>query len=295
MRTLRLDTVMRQVNAVFPALCLVLCITMPGAALAADKTHTNSIGMEFALISAGSFVMGADPNFVKAFRKEASMPENSTPDYDWDLEFSLETPAHKATISRPFYLGKYTVTQDQWETVMGSNPSVVKGRNNPVENVSWLDAQEFIKRLNAKEEHTRYRLPTEAEWEYAAKAGTSTAYFFGNAKNLPEYTKKLSEYAWLSGNSEGTTHPVGQKRPNAWGLYDVYGNVDEWVQDWYGETYYADSPETDPMGPPDGEERVNRGGNWGSLTMECRSGYRISNPPDTRSYTLGVRLALSLE
>jgi formylglycine-generating enzyme required for sulfatase activity len=145
-------------------MCLsLLSLSLSGGVLdaqAADKTFTNSIGMEFVLISAGLFVMGADKNFEDA---------------DDD-----ETPRHQVRISKPFYLGKYEVTQEQWSTVMENNPSQFKGRNNPVEQVSWNDAQEFIKHLNRKEGHKRYRLPTEAEWEYAARAGTTTTYSFGD-------------------------------------------------------------------------------------------------------------------
>ena len=172
---------------------------------------------------------------------------------------------------------------------MGSNPSEFKGRNNPVEMVSWDDAQEFIKRLNAKEGHKRYRLPTEAEWEYAARAGTTTAYSFGDNK------KELSRYAWYGENSGDSTKPVGQKQPNPWGLYDVHGNVFEWVQDWYGEKYYANSPGTDPKGPSSSSGRVGRGGGWGSFAESCRSACRYFNSPDYRNICIGFRLALSPE
>jgi formylglycine-generating enzyme required for sulfatase activity len=264
------------------AFVLLLFIAMPGAALAADKTHTNSIGMEFALIPAGSFIMGDEPGpdmegFIIAEIHATKITERYK-----------TTPLHNVTISRPFYLGKYQVTQTQWEAVMGNNPSKFKGRNNPVENVSWHDAQEFIKRLNVREGHTRYRLPTEAEWEYAARAGTSTTYSFGNDK------KALSGYAWCD-DSEVTPHPVGQKQPNAWGLYDVHGNVWEWVQDWHGENYYASSPATDPGGPSSGQYRMLRGGSWYDHPEFCRSGFRKYNSPDARYDFIGFRLALSPE
>jgi formylglycine-generating enzyme required for sulfatase activity len=197
------------------------------------KTHTVRLGnmdLEMVLIPAGSFRMGSA-------------------DGDED-----EAPAHKVTINRPFYLGKYEVTQAQWEAVMGSNPSGFKGETNPVENVSWDDVQEFIKRLNEKEGTTGYRLPTEAEWEYAARAGTDTHYFFGNDEG------ELSKYAWYEDNSGEETHPAGQMQPNPWGLYDIYGNAWEWVEDWYEEGYYAESPGTDPKGQSSGSYRVLRGG-----------------------------------
>ncbi|MCL1915468.1 MAG: formylglycine-generating enzyme family protein [Desulfovibrionaceae bacterium] len=249
---------------------LLFCGFQSGAAQGRDKTFTNSIGMEFVLIPSGSFMMGRDPAFEEG---------NDS-----------ELPQHKVNISKPFYLGKYQVTQTQWEAVMGSNPSKFKGRNNPVEQVSWDDAQAFIKRLNAKEGHSRYRLPTEAEWEYAARAGTSSAYTFGDDKH------DLSGYAWYDGNSGDTTRPVGQEQSNGWGLYDVHGNIWEWVQDWHGKKYYANSPETDPKGPSSREYRVFLGGSWYDVAFEyCRSASRGYDSPDIRDFLIGFRLALSPE
>jgi formylglycine-generating enzyme required for sulfatase activity len=238
--------------------------TLP--AHAADKTYTNSIGMEFVLIPAGSFTMGADQNFEEA-------------NYD-------ETPQHRVTISKPFYLGKYEVTIGEWVAVMGNNPSKFKGQSNPVEQVSWDDAQVFIHRLNQKEGHNRYRLPTEAEWDYAARAGSTGAYCFGNDAG------QLEMYAWYDDNS-WETHPVGQKQPNAWSLYDMHGNVFEWVQDWYSDTYYRSSPSSDPAGPSSGSARVNRGGGWDDNAGDCRSAYRDRSSPAYRNVYLGFRLALS--
>jgi formylglycine-generating enzyme required for sulfatase activity len=169
-----------------------------------EKTWRNSIGIDFVLIAAGEFLMGSESG-------------------DSD-----EKPVHRVRISKNFYLGKYEVTQAQWHAVMGDNPSRFKGDTLPVEQVSWEDAQKFIERLNAQEGGTKYRLPTEVEWEYAARAGTTTAYSFG------DNPRPLGEYAWFSENFGNTTHPVGQKQPNPWGLYDMHGNVWEWVQDWYG-------------------------------------------------------------
>ncbi|MDR1243237.1 MAG: formylglycine-generating enzyme family protein [Deltaproteobacteria bacterium] len=257
---------------------LPFCITMftavfvaAGFAFAAEKTHTNSIGMEFVLIPAGSFTMGSD----------------KSKDEDADDD---ETPQHRVTISKPFYLGKYEVTQAQWEAVIGNNPSELKdGPNHPVDNVSWDDVQEFIARLNEKEGHNRYRLPTEAEWEYAARAGSASVYSFGNDAG------QLGKYAWYSGNSEGTTHPVGALEPNAWGLYDMHGNLKEWVQDWYGKQYYATSPSTDPRGPSSGSDRVLRGGSWLWGAYSCRSADRDDYSPVPHSHIIGFRLALSIE
>ena len=233
-----------------------------------EKSFINSVGMEFVFIPAGSFMMGAD---------------------DPDFPFPDGVPQHKVIISKSFYLGKYEVTQAQWETVMGDNPSAFQDPNNPVEMVGWDDAYEFIRHLNAHEGHSRYRLPTEAEWEYAARAGTDASYFFGYVE------KKLSGYAWYQGNSAQMTHPVGQKQPNAWGLHDVYGNVWEWVQDWHGADYYTYSPEIDPTGPLTEKYRAYRGGSWDSNAQICQSALRGYGSPDYREGHLGFRLALSLE
>lgn len=163
------------------------------------KTFTNSIGMEFILIPAGSFQMGE------------------------------ESEAHNVKIEKEFYLGKYEVTQKQYQAIMGNNPSYFKGENRPVEKVSWNDAQEFIKKLNEKDGGTKkYRLPTEAEWEYAAKAGSSIKWSFGDDKN------ELENYAWYNKNSGNETHEVGQKKPNGFGLFDMHGNVWEWTCSDYG-------------------------------------------------------------
>jgi formylglycine-generating enzyme required for sulfatase activity len=194
-----------------------------------------------------------------------------------------ERPVHTVRISQPFYLGIHAVTQGQWEAAMGNNPSRFTGDpNRPVERVSWEDVQEFIGRLNAREGHTLYRLPTEAEWEYAARAGSTTAYCFGDDSH------RLGEYAWYSENAGRQTHPVGTLQPNAWGLYDMHGNVWEWVQDWYGK--YAAEPVTDPQGPALGSARVYRGGSWSYGAGYCRSAYRRHDAPGYRYGGLGFRL-----
>jgi formylglycine-generating enzyme required for sulfatase activity len=226
------------------------------------KTQTNSIGMEFVLIPTGSFMMGSDL-----------------------YADSNETPQHRVTISQSFYLGKYEVTQAQWEAVMGNNPSEFKGQSNPVENVSWNDAQTFIERLNRKEGTKKYRLPTEAEWEYAARAGTTTLFSFGDDVD------SLGQYAWYA---TIMSLPVGGKLPNPWGLYDMHGNVWEWVQDWYDESYYAKSPASDPRGPAVGSNRVLRGGGFASDSAEpLRSAKRGSYSPEIRSVVSGFRIAFS--
>ena len=222
-----------------------------------DKTVTNTIDMKFALIPKGEFMMGSE-------------------EYDW------EKPVHTVTISKPFYLSVYQLTQREWETVMGNNPSDFKGDNQPVENVSWDDVQEFIKKLNEKENTHKYRLPSEAEWEYAVRARTTTRYSFGDGDS------KLDEYAWYSENSD-KTHPVGKKKANQWGLYDMHGNVWEWVQDeWHGN---YDSAPTDGSAWEDGvsADRVLRGGGWVADAGDCRSADRDFGPGN-RSRFLGFRL-----
>jgi formylglycine-generating enzyme required for sulfatase activity len=209
---------------------------------------------KFVRIAAGEFMMG------------------STDDED------DQKPVHRVRISRDFEMGKYEVTQAQWEAVMGSNPSYFKGAERPVETVSWNDAQAFISKLNQSDSKYQYRLPTEAEWEYAVRAGSKSD------------AGDLDAMAWYFRNSDSKTHPVGQKQANAWGLCDMRGNVWEWVQDWYDSGYYAQSPPVDPRGPSSGSNRVYRGGSWSGLPGYCRSAFRFDGSPVTRYNDLGFRL-----
>jgi len=183
------------------------------------------------------------------------------------------------------------VTQAQWQAVMGDNPSRFKGDTLPVEQVSWKDVQKFTQFLNAREGDTKYRLPTEAEWEYAARAGTTTAYSFGDDP------RQLGEYAWFGENSGTTTHPVGQKKPNPWGLYDMHGNVLEWVQDWYSKNAYKSfmSTAVDPKGPSAGSRRVLRGGSWAYVAGISRLAFRRHDTPGYRYDGLGLRLLREVE
>jgi formylglycine-generating enzyme required for sulfatase activity len=219
------------------------------------RSGMNNLGMEFVSIEPGSFEMGSYSGFDE------------------------EKPVHRVTISRRFQMQITEVTQGQWEAVMGSNPSYFKncGKDCPVEQVSWNDAKVFIVRLNERNDGWLYRLPTEAEWEYAARAGT-TGQFAGN----------LDDMAWYDANSGNTTHPVSQKQANAWGLYDMHGNVWEWVEDWYG--HYPSGAATDPKGPSSGSARVCRGGSWFNGAGSCRSELRNISAPDDRGNDLGFRL-----
>jgi len=192
-----------------------------------------------------------------------------------------EKPAHQVTLSS-FYICKHEVTQDEWEAVMGSNPSKFKGKRRPVEKVSWEDCQTFISKLNSIT-GKQYRLPTEAEWEYAARGG--------NCSNGYKYSgsNTLSNVAWYRDNSGNKTHEVMTKSPNELGLYDMSGNVWEWCSDWYGG--YLSSDQTNPKGPSSGSYRVQRGGSWDDGARRCRVSYRYYYSPSYR-YDLGLRLAL---
>jgi len=236
--------------------------TLPGAQ---GEELVNSIGMKFRLIQPGSFIMGSDKG-------------------DSD-----DKPVHKVTLTTGFYIGVYEVTQEEWGKLMGSTPSHFKGPKNPVESVTWDAAQEFMRKLSQKENLT-YRLPTEAEWEYACRAGTTTEYYWGDDAG----DRQIGDYAWYDGNSGGTTHPVGQKKPNAWGLYDMSGNVWEWCEDW-SSAYPADKEAVDPIGAAGGSERVIRGGSWDLYALGCRSALRGGSSPSYRFYALGFRLVRAIE
>lgn len=196
-----------------------------------------------------------------------------------------EQPVHTVRLT-DFELGATPVTQAQYEAIMGTHPPHFKGANRPVENVSWEEAVEFCEKLSA-ETGAAFSLPTEAQWEYACRAGSPAAWCFGDEPG------KLDDYAWYEGNSGGETHPVREKRPNDWGLYDMHGNVWEWCQDWFAEGYYQSSPELDPKGPGKGSNRVDRGGSWDRPPEGCRSAYRRWDPPSVRYRDLGFRVARS--
>lgn len=192
-----------------------------------------------------------------------------------------EKPIHKVRIDS-FYIGRYEITQEEWKAVMKNNPSKFKGKNLPVDQVSWNDAQEYLNKLS-QITGKRYRLPTEAEWEYACRAGSKTEYCFGNNKS------ELLKYAWYDKNAGNQTHQVGMKKPNAWGLYDMHGNVFEWCQDWYSFSYHNDSLAANHQNPFFNGDRVVRGGSWVYNAEVVRSASRLSYDPDSRYCSVGFR------
>jgi len=240
------------------------------------KELANSIGMKLKLIPAGEFMMGS--------------PES-------EEERDNDETQHRVKITKPFYMGIHEVTKSQWKAVMGTEPwsgytYMKEGANYAASYLSWEDAVEFCKKLSSRDGRT-YSLPTEAQWEYACRAGTATAYCFGNSSS------SLGTYAWYYGNAsdvdEEYAHEVGQKRPNAWGLYDMHGNVWEWCQDWYDNDYYENSPGSDPRGPSSGSRRVFRGGSWRLNPRYCRSAYRYSDSPENRNFILGFRVTIAAD
>ena len=225
-------------------------------------------------IPAGRFTMGSPSNEVG--------------------RYSVEDSLTKVTITRPFWLGKYEVTQREWEELMDTNPSYWKDPDLPVETVTWFEAIEFCEKLTEREEAAgrlpdgyEYSLPTEAQWEYACRAGTSTRFYYGDD---PGYTQ-LGKYAWYRDNSL-RTHPVGLKLPNAWGLHDMYGNVWEWCMDWYSSSYPGGSV-NDPKGATRARGRVFRGGSWSYNAVSCRSAYRSRSNPTIRINSIGFRVVLA--
>lgn len=200
-----------------------------------------------------------------------------------------EGPVHTVCLD-DFHMGKYEVKQKEWIAVMGSNPSFFHGCDNcPVENVSWDDVQDFINKLISKT-GKRYRLPTEAEWEYAARSGGKKEKFAGTSNE-----GNLADYAWYGDNSGLKTHPIGRKKPNGLGLYDMTGNVWEWVSDWYDDEYYGRSPKNNPKGSTSGQYKVLRGGSWYIFPGFVRASYRLWNGTAVRGSLIGFRLAVTAQ
>jgi formylglycine-generating enzyme required for sulfatase activity len=226
----------------------------------------NGLVMEFVLVRAGSFEMGATN------------------------EESDEMPVHAVNITKPFYMGKYVVTQQQWQAVMGANPSrFFIGEKLPVQCVSWPDCQEFLAVLGKVAPGHEYRLPTEAQWEYACRAGTRTKNYWGEVFDM----NLLHQNAWTDTDSHNELHPVGELLANPWGLYDMSGNVWQWCADWYAASYYSESPADDPQGPPAGQERVLRGGSFANPGEYSASGNRGFQDPTARRNNYGLRIVFS--
>lgn len=247
------------------ALAVALCGGCKPKDVVTIRIPGTSEQVLFRLIPAGSFMMGS-------------------PLLETDREID-EGPQHQVTISKQFYIGVYEVTQAQWLAVMGDNPSSFVASGNPVENVSWNDCQAFITKLNAMDIGL-FRLPTEAEWEYACRANSSTRYYFGDDLLYND----IGDYAWNKDNSLSTTHPVGQKGANAWGLYDMHGNVWEYCSDWYGD--YEDAAQIDPTGPSTGSYRVSRGGSWYYNPRYCRAASRSNSTPIDYEDYIGFRIVM---
>jgi formylglycine-generating enzyme required for sulfatase activity len=232
-----------------------------------EEKITNSIDMEFVLVRPSLFSMGTD---------------------DADCNGK---PAHRVRITKPYYIGKYEVTQKQWTDLMGNNPSNFKGNNRPVEMVSWLEAVEFIKKLNDKEGKNIYRLPTEAEWEFAARGGK-----LGIGDNH-QYagSNDVSQVAQHKDNAVDETKPVGSLKANELGIYDMSGNVWEWCADWFDEKYYETSPVLDPLGPNRGTQKVLRGGSWSSNGKSCRVAQRYRATLDAKFMIYGFRIVRDVQ
>jgi formylglycine-generating enzyme required for sulfatase activity len=241
----------------------------------------NELGMEFVVVSPGEFQMGCS---------EGAKPNECSRD---------EKPRHRVQITKAFEIGKTEVTGKQWQAVMGSDPSAFKGQDLPVEQVTFTQVQEFLNKLNARNDGFVYRLPTEAEWEYAARAGTTDQYA-GSLHDMAWYNDGQAAArgsgAFQNENSPvglliPETHPVATKGPNAWGIYDMRGNVAEWVQDFYDTDYYSTSPSADPKGPASGDGHVVRGGSFRVYPWLTRVSLRTVFPETYSFYDLGVRVA----
>jgi formylglycine-generating enzyme required for sulfatase activity len=251
-----------------PALVRILDTLEQDRRPARLRTETNALGMTFVWVPPGSFLMGSPP-------EEARRHPDETP--------------HAVTLTHGLFLGVHPVTQGQWRALLGASPSWFAGDDRPVERVSWDDCREFCARLSRRDGRT-YRLPSEAEWEYACRAGTAGPFHFG-AQLTPEQANHDARDGSGKGSYRGQTTPVGAFAASSWGLCDLHGNVYEWCADWYGA--YAEEQVSDPAGPPAGEARVLRGGSWFSPAWYCRSAYRYWADPATRSAHVGVRVCFT--
>ena len=263
------------------AMILLAGLGTGGTSLA--DTHTNAQGMEFTPLPAGEFLMGTPDPDALAFE---------LPDGDLD-RIRDETPAHRVRFDKPILMQTTEVTQEQWLEVMDTRPGPESHwqredwRRLPVVSVSWHDVQTFVDRLNDLDPQADYRLPTEAEWEYAARAGRQ------GVRPMPK--EELTSHAWYIANSGDRPHPVGTRRANPWGLHDMFGNVWEWVSDWYAPQYYAHSAQLNPQGPSGGNLKVRRGGSYHCKVHLVRPGYRSADTPDTAYSVIGFRLVAMVE
>jgi formylglycine-generating enzyme required for sulfatase activity len=314
MCTIVVERIARHVALGIGAILLIAWAFQPTKGAEPEKSITNSLGMKLVLIPAGEFMMGdGEP------AEQLAQTFNATPE-----SFRREYPQHRVRITKPFYMGQYPVTLGEFlmfyhdakyqvEIERDGKASLGKldnggygesttfrpwapggwepGMDHPVVYVTWNDAVAFCQWLS-KKEGKEYRLPTEAQWEYACRAGSTTMYCFGDSED------QLGDYAWYNkGGSvwqlytDWGTKPVGGKRPNAWGLYDVHGNVCQWCADWYDEHYYSNSPTEDPTGPTTGERRVLRGGRWVNNANCSRSAYRAFVSPDYRMNDISFRVS----
>ena len=244
----------------------------PGSSGSRETITVPSIGYKMVYIEPGTFMMGSPADEPGRYGDETR---------------------HRVTLTKGFYMGATEVTQGQWKKVMGSNPSNYPGDDYPVGRVFWRDCQQFIQKLNRLEGTDKYRLPTEAEWEYACRAGSETAYGFGSGAG------QLDQYAWYDDNSWGRVHPVGRKKPNAWGLYDMHGNVGEWCEDhceWKNKVIVTDTYLDNVVDPlcRQGAGRMYRGCSWIDIARNCRSAVRFRYSPSRRHDDLGLRLARDL-
>lgn len=259
-------------------------VLVSGPAAAGPKTLTNSLGMTFVLVPPGKFMMGSPAD-------EPGRRAN-------------EGPVHEVVIGNAFYLAAHPVTQSAYLAVLGKNPSRFNaaeggGPDHPVESVSWIEADAFCRKLSARPEERAagrsYRLPTEAEWEYACRAGGSTPFAFGNSFDSTHGNfDSVHPYGGENAAKVGHTSPVARYPASAWGLHDMHGNVWEWCSDWYGEAYYATLPLRDPSGPTEGKFRVLRGGSWKNQATACRAAYRNALAPHQRDSATGFRVCLVL-
>lgn len=265
------------------SLLFFLCITTLSVQSYAQDNITNSLGMRFVKIPAGEFMMGTE-DIVAASMEIPEPKENELLD---------ETPAHKVMITQAFYLAQTEVTQQQWFKVMENKPGPeslwrrADWKTLPVASVNWHMAARFVAEINKMDTQYRYRLPTEAEWEYVAKDGKNAL--------RPVATEQLEDYAWFIHNSNDMPQPVATRKPNNFGVYDMIGNVWEWVDDWYAADTYSRPDQTNPGGPASGHSKVRRGGSFHCPLHMARPGYRSANTPDTRYEVIGFRLVAEVK